>query len=469
MPSRFSPLLCVVAACTTLSFAGTLPYRSHDNDYPPEHVYAQRRATVLQALGAQTLLVVPAADVRNRSNDVDYEYRQSSTMLYLTGYLFPAAVLVLSKDGVSVDTTSKRCRSILAVTPRNPKREQWNGTTMGIDEARALMQIDTVVDIAILPELLRKVLPDYDTLMMPGMPTPGITLQALGKRLYADTQFKSELSAINPTIVVELQAPIVNKIRMVKDTSELRLMRKAISISIHGHTAMMKGAKPGMAEYQLEALMEYQFNDGGAESEGYPSIVGSNYNACVLHHTSNRRTTMNDDLVLADCGAEYHGYTADITRTFPIDGTFSNEQLVLYNLVLEAQNAGIAACRVGRWLRSADTAARKVITAGLVRMGIATSEEQANQYFPHGTSHFLGLDVHDVSVPTPLAPNMVLTVEPGVYIPAGSPCDKKWWDIGIRIEDDILVTANEPENLSEALPRKAADIEQLMATGSGKP
>jgi Xaa-Pro aminopeptidase len=251
--------------------------------------------------------------------------------------------------------------------------------------------------------------------------------------------------------------------REVKDSAELRLMRKAIAITVEGHREAMRNAHPNMHEYEIEALIEYGFKRRGAEDVGYPSIVGSSYNACILHYTTNRRASSTGDLVLADCGAEYHGYSADVTRTFPINGRFTPEQLTIYNIVLEAQDSGIAACRSGAPFKAPHEAALSVITRRLKAEGIIESDKQVKEYFMHGTSHYLGLDVHDAGTRGPLKPGVVVTVEPGIYIAEGSACDKRWWNIGIRIEDDILVTAAEPENLSGALPRTAKSIEALMA------
>jgi Xaa-Pro aminopeptidase len=195
---------------------------------------------------------------------------------------------------------------------------------------------------------------------------------------------------------------------------------------------------------------------------GYPSICGAGNNACVLHYTSNRKISDSTELILVDMGAEYHGYTADITRTIPVNGRFSPEQAVLYNIVLEAQNAGIAACTPGADFRASHRAAEKVIARKLKELGIIQQEKDVDTYFMHGTSHYLGLDVHDAGTYGALKEGVVLTVEPGIYIPEGAACDKKWWGIGIRIEDDILVTSSRPMVMTRALPRTIAELESLM-------
>jgi Xaa-Pro aminopeptidase len=303
-----------------------------------------------------------------------------------------------------------------------------------------------------------------DTLHYSTLPTKSLQVPLAGKNLYADAELKKWVKERNASIILKTPMSILRAMREVKDTSELRLLRKAIEISMEGHRTTMRGARPGMKEYELEALMEYGFKRGGAEDVGYPSIVGSNYNACILHYTANRRATTMNDLVLADCGAEYHGYTADITRTFPLSGKFTNEQRQIYDLVLAAQDAGIAASVAGAPFRAPHAAATTVIADGLLKLGVIKDLADVKQYFMHGTSHYLGLDVHDPGTGGPLQVNSVITVEPGIYIPAGSACDKRWWNIGVRIEDDILITAEGPVNLSATLARTAADIEALCGT-----
>jgi Xaa-Pro aminopeptidase len=251
-------------------------------------------------------------------------------------------------------------------------------------------------------------------------------------------------------------------LREIKTKEELLLLTKAVRISAMGQREIMKAMHQGMSESEIQGIHEFVYKKYGSEFEGYPSIVGAGNNGCVLHYTENSKMKVENDLVLMDLGAEYHGYTADVTRTIPANGKFSTEQKLIYDLVYQAQEAGIATVKKGNSFKEPDVAARKVITAGLMELGIITKEEQSIIYFPHGTSHHIGLDVHDPGLYNTFAINMVLTVEPGVYIPNGSDCDKKWWGIAVRIEDDILVTENEPINLSGEAPRKSEEIETLM-------
>jgi len=224
----------------------------------------------------------------------------------------------------------------------------------------------------------------------------------------------------------------------------------------------MKNIQPDMAEYETEAIIEYVFKKNGAEYPGFPSIQGSGENSCILHYTSNRRPLKNGGLLVSDVGAEYHAYTADVTRTIPPSGKFSKEERLIYKLVLDAQDAGIEVSRAGNTFWEPHRAALKVITDGLMKLKIIEDASEVGNYFMHGTSHYLGLDVHDAGLYMPLAPNQVITVEPGIYIAEGSNCDPKWWNIGVRIEDDILITTGEPENLSARAPRSIDEIEKLM-------
>ncbi len=251
-------------------------------------------------------------------------------------------------------------------------------------------------------------------------------------------------------------------LRQIKTKEELVLLTKAIRISAQGQREIMKAMHSGMSETEVQGVHEFVYKKYGTEYEGYPSIVGAGNNGCVLHYIENNKMKVENDLVLMDLGAEYHGYTADVTRTIPANGKFSEEQKLIYDLVYEAQEAGIIAAKVGNSFNAPDAAARRVITKGLIDLGIAKNNSEARQYFPHGTSHYLGLDVHDAGLYGNYEANMVITVEPGIYIPKGSDCDKKWWTIAVRIEDDILITENGPVNLSAEAPRTSEAIEALM-------
>ncbi len=261
-------------------------------------------------------------------------------------------------------------------------------------------------------------------------------------------------------------AEIMNTLRETKTEAEMVLLKKAIEISAVGQNEVMKAMHPNMSETEIQGVHEYVYKKYGAEYEGYPSIVGGGNNGCILHYIENNKTKVGNDLVLMDLGAEYHGYTADVTRTIPANGKFTLEQKQIYDIVYNAQEAGIKASIVGAPFQAPGKAASEIVTAGLMELGIITKPEEARTYFPHGTSHYLGLDVHDKGTYGAFKPNTVITVEPGIYIPEGSDCDKKWWGIAVRIEDDILITENGPVNLSDMAPRTTEAIEAMMTAPS---
>ncbi|KXK51999.1 MAG: aminopeptidase P N-terminal domain-containing protein [Chlorobi bacterium] len=442
-------------------------YTIYDTDLPPRAEYAARRGRVLSALEDRAALLVRAADVKNRSNDIDYEFRQRNNLLYLTGVTEDESALLIVPHGITINGTVTK--EVLFVKERNASSEVWTGITMGPATAAKVTGIQTVLPYSQLSQQMKQLLPTIGTLYYDDWKF-NVEREPLTGTAYAwEEQMLKQLEAINPSLVVKNAGIILNPLRLVKSPNELALMQRAIDASIKGHRQTIRTAKPGMYEYQFEAVMEYGFQRNGARWPGYPSIVGSGPNTCILHYETNRRKSEPGDLVLMDCGAEYHGYSADITRTFPVNGTFTPEQRTLYDLVLQAQNAGIAECLPGNDFRDPHRAATKVIADGLIKLGIIQNSGQVGRYFMHGTSHYLGLDVHDVGDYGALVPGVVLTVEPGIYIKEGSPCDPKWWNIGIRIEDDILVTEQGPHNMSAALERTAQEIERLMNAPAEKP
>lgn len=265
---------------------------------------------------------------------------------------------------------------------------------------------------------------------------------------------------------VEQLGKLMTNLREIKKPEELTLLKRAIQISAQGQIEVMKAIQPGMTEREIQGIHQLVYKKYGAAHEGYPSIVGAGHNGCILHYIENDETTLDNQLILMDLGAEYHGYTADITRTIPINGKFSEAQRLLYEIVLEAQDAGIDAARAGNSFQEITKASYKVVQEGLMRLGLIEKPSEFRRYLPHGVSHHIGLDVHDPGNYAQLAPNMIITVEPGIYVPANSPCDPKWWNIGIRIEDDILITQNDPLNLSAFAPRDPDAIEAMIAQPS---
>ena len=256
---------------------------------------------------------------------------------------------------------------------------------------------------------------------------------------------------------------IMDNLRGIKTKEELEMVRKAVRISCAGQVEVMKAIKPGMSEREIEGIHEYVFKKYQAEDLGYPSIVGAGHNGCILHYIDNYKPNItNKELILMDLGAEFHGYSADITRTIPVNGKFSPEQKQIYELVLKAQEAAMKVCKPGTPFRDLYLATSNEINKGLKELGIIQNETDKHRYYPHGCCHHIGLDVHDRGPYEKLEENMVITIEPGIYIPDNAACDKKWWGIAVRIEDDFLVTKDGHEHLSVSAPRTVKDIEAMM-------
>ncbi len=284
----------------------------------------------------------------------------------------------------------------------------------------------------------------------------------LRKEIKDKVQIALNSNNLNTAVIAE----IMNTLRETKLAAEMVLLKKAIEISAVGQIEIMKAMHPNMSETEIQGVHEFVYKKYGAEYEGYPSIVGGGNNGCILHYIENNKQQVGEDLVLMDLGAEYHGYTADVTRTIPANGKFTKEQKLIYDIVYNAQEAGIKASVVGASFRAPGEASSKVVAEGLLALGIIKNTSEARTYFPHGTSHYLGLDVHDKGTYGPFKEHTVITVEPGIYIPEGSNCDKKWWGIAVRIEDDILITKDGPVNLSAMAPRTTEAIEAMMKKSS---
>ncbi|HSI70600.1 MAG TPA: aminopeptidase P N-terminal domain-containing protein [Gillisia sp.] len=454
-------------------------------DYLSAQFHKERREALRAQMPANSVAVFFANAVRNRANDVDYIYHQDPDFYYLTGYKEPNSVLVIySEDQKNEEGGSYN--ELLFVQEKDPRAEQWNGYRLGTEGvkdklgfAQALNGkefLNSGIDFTAFDAVLFKDFAndfrddprdpaDLFDLVESFKQQTGYYLEegetgtvTMDKELRTQGNLPVERAKLDNRSLMRYMAGL----RQIKTEEEMVLLTKAIRISAMGQREIMKAMHPGMSETEIQGIHEYVYKKYGSEYEGYPSIVGAGNNGCVLHYIENNKTKVGEDLVLMDLGAEYHGYTADVTRTIPAYGKFTPEQKAIYDLVYEAQEAGIAASVVGNPFRSPDAAARKVINEGLVKLGIVKTEAEARQYFPHGTSHYLGLDVHDPGLGGDFEPNMVITVEPGIYIPEGSDCDPKWHGIAVRIEDDILITENGPVNLSGEAPRKSDEIEALM-------
>ncbi|NEM96120.1 aminopeptidase P N-terminal domain-containing protein [Pontibacter burrus] len=453
--------LCVLLVWATITAATAQSRISPDkpSDTLDKEFHRQRREQLRKQLPARSVAVFFAAPVRNRANDVDHYYHQDPDFYYLTGYTEPNAVLLVYAEPQTID--GKQVQDLLFVQPSNALAELWNGKRLGVEGAATTLGITTQPNTAFKSYINKASLTQV---FAKPLPTDVRDDERDDADLYSLLQqFKTKNA---PTDVKGLQM-VMAQLREQKTPEEIALLRKAINISAQGQIEVMKAMKPGMSELEIQGLHEFVHKKYGARFVGYPSIVGAGNNGCVLHYIESAKPTIaNNELVLMDVGAEYKGYTADVTRTIPANGKFSPEQKAIYELVLKAQEAAFEQCKVGNAFMAPGQAAQDVIAEGLVTLGIIKKKSDARRYFPHGTSHYLGLDVHDAGTYGPFKPNTVITVEPGIYIPEGSPCDKKWWGIGVRIEDDILITEKGWENLSELAPRTVADIEQMMAQPS---
>ncbi len=464
-------VLCVLAIALSYSLdAKAQPvsidtlhkYGIYDLDRLSPEFHKSRRDELRSKMAPHTAALFLAAQEKNRSNDVNYEYHQDPNFYYLTGHIQPDAALIILKDPIVVKGVSTN--EMIFVKGRDPAREVWNGPRIGIDGAKSVLKFESAYVIDSVTFFLQDLVDNVDSLYYI-QPTRKTYEPLLVSELYdLKPFFKLGIEKRFPKLVISttLQS-VLAEMRSIKQDEELTLLRKAIEISNEAHNEIIRTAKPGWTEYQMQALGEYIFTKNGCEYTGYPCIVGSGNNSIILHYETNRRKTASGDFIEMDIGGEYHGYTADITRSFPINGKFTAQQQAIYDLVLEAQDSGIAEAKVGNDFKAPHRAAVSVITRGLLKLGIISKAEEYKKYFMHGTSHFLGLDVHDVgNYSQPLKDRQIITVEPGIYITEGSPCDKKWWKIGCRIEDDILITPSGPEILSKFSPRKAEDIEKLM-------
>ncbi|MEP7265321.1 MAG: aminopeptidase P family protein [Bacteroidota bacterium] len=431
-----------------------------DKDFLTPGFHQNRRDSLRALIPAGSVAILFANPVRNRANDVDYEYHQDPNFYYLTGYREPDALVVIFKEEQTFGAV--KTNEILFVQQRNEKSEVWTGKRLGVEGAKSELKWKDVYNNSEFKfaELNLKILKQL-LVIWPQDPNSSSDEKSDLLKLTDDLKAKINSSGIKEN-KDDLKIYMAG-MREQKLPEEMVLLQKAIDISAEGFKAMMQTVKPGMKEYQTQATGEYVFKNLGAEGQGYGSICGGGKNACVLHYVFNRSEVEGDNMFLVDMGAEYHGYTADVTRTFPVDGRFSEAEKEIYQLVYDAQEAAFKACKVGNAFRSTHLAAYNVIAKGLIQLGIITKEEDAKKYFMHGTSHYLGLDVHDAGSFGPYKAGTVITVEPGIYIPEGSNCDKKYWNIGVRIEDDVLITPDGYKVLSGNLARSVTDIERLMA------
>ena len=469
MKLRSILLVAVISfVCAVQALPQDLKYLVYDKDQIPASVYKQRRERLMKELGGDAAVFLFSASEKNRNGDGDYSYRQDDNFYYLTGFTEPNAVLALSGKGILIpdyldSTRSDTVHEILFVQPRDRRIEQWTGRRFGPEGAVQLIGVQA----AMTNDKFGRFFP----MLVPDTANPHIFVASLPEKNERDADILMPLrEAIGrmklrtPPLEPSDPGPIIRKYRMIKDSSEIALITRAAHISAIAHRQAMMSCKPVMSEYELQAVYEYVFRRMGSEFNAYPCIVGSAENSIVLHYESNRRNIADGDIVLADCGAEYHYYASDLTRTYPANGKFSDAQRKVYQVVLNAQNEAIGLMKPGAVWRDISAAADSILEDGLYGLGIIKSKERKDlrRFYPHGLGHAVGLDVHDVNSPT-MEPGMIYTVEPGIYIPENSEgVDPKFFNIGVRIEDDILITAGGHSILTAEAPREIEEIESLM-------
>ncbi len=440
-----------------------------------ESEYRGRQSRFLDKIPQDSLVLIPTNPNSIRSNDVQYPFRASSYMLYLCGWTDPESVLMAKHTGNDWIVS-------LFVQPNDTTAEIWEGRRIGIegasarwpiDEAHSLAQMNEIVKAALTESngvyLIQKLNDDIDQIVDEAMTS---------KSRQRNTYGMGPISLVDPS-------SILDEMRMCKSEAEIEVMQKSANLASMAHSLAMKNTQVGIGEWQIQAMIEGCFQSHGSQWS-YPSIVGGGDNATILHYHSNSKAVNEGDLVLVDAGCEVDGYASDITRTWPVNGKFSDSQKEIYNLVLEAELAGIAACKVGVPWNASHKASMEVISKGLIELGILDCsfdeamgddlDGKTRQFFMHGTSHSLGLDVHDVGVTKPggegdgrlLEEGMVLTVEPGLYFASWREdiqVPERYSGIGIRIEDDVLITKDGPVVLTSNCPKKITEIEALVGSG----
>jgi Xaa-Pro aminopeptidase len=442
-------------------------------DFLTKEFHKDRRDKLREKLPANSVAVFFANPVRNRANDVDYSYHQDPNFYYFTGYKEPNAVLFVFKDNQTA-ANGASYNEIIFVQPRDEQAELWTGRRLGDQGVKTRLGLNQAFNNTEFKKYnvdFKK----FDQIIFTDFENDVRNEARDSSDLYdLIAQFKAKVNypstdalSVNRepqknNLNTKGLGPIMSALRGVKTPEELEMIKKAVRISCAGQVEVMKAMKPGMSEREIQGIHEYVFKKYQAEDIGYPSIVGAGHNGCILHYIDNYKPNITTkELILMDLGAEYRGYTADITRTIPVNGKFSPEQKQIYDLVFKAQEEAMKICKPGVTMGQLTQATRVVINKGLKELGIIKSEDERHMYYPHGCCHHIGLDVHDRGDRT-LVENMVITIEPGIYIPENANCDKKWWGIAVRIEDDYLLTKDGYDHLSASAPRTVEEIESVM-------
>ncbi|MFT7669687.1 MAG: Xaa-Pro aminopeptidase [Planctomycetota bacterium] len=435
-------------------------------------MYKSHRERLLKTLAdSKTAAIIPTANMQTRNHDCEFRFRPTSDFWYLTGFAEPGSVLILLPQGIADgEEGSGEVRSILFLRDRDPKMETWNGRRLGIERAPDTLDIDEARSIDDLWEDLPGLLKGYERIMYRTGGDDARDLKVM--ELHRKLRGRARAGVMPPLELVDTGV-ILHEQRLFKTEAEINVMRKAAAMTAEAHKQAMALCGPGKNECEIEALIEYTFRRKGSTGPAYTSIVAGGNNACILHYIENN-TVMNDgELLLIDAGAESEFYASDVTRTFPINGKFNDEQRAIYEVVLEAQLASIALAKPGVPHTSIHEASLKVLVRGMLKLGLLKGTEESvmedesyRRFYMHGTSHWMGLDVHDCGAYTIegksrlLEPGMVFTVEPGLYIEADDETvEARWRGIGVRIEDDILITKDGHENLSKDIPKTVEDVE----------
>jgi Xaa-Pro aminopeptidase len=432
-------------------------------------IHAERRRRLAEAIGPRACALFVSTPEQTRSNDTHYRYRPSSDLVYLTGFHEPECALLL-RPGADKD------RAVVFVRPRDPERETWDGRRLGVDHAAAALGVDAAYPIAELPGKLAGLIGNVDDFyFLVG------TVQEWDERVCAAlaTMRMSERRAGRPPKRIVDPRVVLHEMRLHKTQDELDVLAKAALISGEAHVAAMRAGKPGAMEYELEALIEYTFRRRGAIGPGYGTIVGTGRNATILHYVENSEKLQAGELVLIDAGAEVDYYTADVTRTFPCGGKFSPLRRHAYEIVLAAQEEAIRMVRPGITIDQIHDRTVELLTAGMIELGLLKgtvaeriADSAYKKYYMHRTSHWLGMDVHDVGAYSddgggarPLDPGMVITIEPGLYVGENDEhAPPELRGVGIRIEDDVLVTADGHRNLTVEIPKRTDEIERIAGS-----
>jgi Xaa-Pro aminopeptidase len=445
----------------------------------PPSFFKSNREEFMKAIGNDAIAILYSNSLKTRSNDVEYRFKQDNNFFYLTGLNEPDAVLVLVPQGfapsvlkvagkatgkyydITLDTikSDSKIYEVLFLKERDSLREVWTGRTLGTKGAMEKLGIQLALPIEDFKNVIRAIIfaARPKTIYFP---FPTECYEGSVKDIIQTVE--SFINSQRSRYQFSDPSPIFAKMRMIKKPEEIELIKRAVDITVKAHRQIMMSCEPGMYEYELQAIAEYVFTRLGAQYTAFPSIIGSGENSVILHYNSNRKRIKDGDIIVVDIGAEYENYCADVTRTIPANSKFSPEQREIYEIVLKAQEETIKLIRPGVTFADLQLKATDVIADGLFKLGIIKDKNDVRKYFMHGVTHHLGLDVHDVGVPGKLEPGMVITVEPGIYIPAGSDCDPKYWNIGVRIEDDILITEKGYVVLSAGVPKTIEEIERLM-------